>query len=196
MVIADGPDRRAECRGGERDRVEPHELRPHDLGLVLDDHGGDAGVVEEVGDLRVRAQLDPQERARLLDDAGRDPRRLDPDRRGHDVREPLAQPWDVLEAVEQRDHDAGLRLDALDSVGEARGLGGDEEHVDGLVEPARRTHRGGPIAEDDAAQPDLLDRRAADDERVRQHGGQQPADAAWSKHGNVHRGRNVLRHRL
>jgi hypothetical protein len=98
----------------------------------------------------------------------------------------------VLDPVEQGDDDAGLGLDALDGVLEPGCFRRDEQDVNGFIEGGRGANARGPLPEHAAAQLDLRERRAAHDQRPREHGRQEAADASGSKHGEGHGGRNVL----
>jgi hypothetical protein len=93
----------------------------------------------------------------VLDQAGAEPGRLDPDGAGHDLvgRVALAQPGDVVDAVEERHHQAvaeGLGRDGLDRLGELGRLDGDEAHVHRVVEPGRGLDRHPGVAQGRAAQ--------------------------------------------
>ncbi len=81
----------------------------------------------------------------MHDDARLRPVGLDADRARDDGvgREALAQQRDVVEAVEQRQHELGLCRDPLERRAQPRGLGGDDQCVRRLrqaLEHARAGH--------------------------------------------------------
>ena len=139
-------------RAGER--VEPHELRPHHVGFGVEDLRRHARAVEGVGELAHRRRdrrgarhADEQERARVHDDPGLRPVRLDPDRAGqHGVGgEAPPQHREVVEPVEQRQHERGLDLDPVERLLESQRLGRDEQRVNRLGQ-RRRPRAGAPAA--------------------------------------------------
>ena len=66
----------------------------------------------------------------------------------------------MVEPVEERDDEARLGVDALQRSGECRGLGRDDQHVDGVLEALDRAGTDAEVAQADAlyAQPVALDR--------------------------------------
>ncbi len=107
--------------------------------------------------------FDQQERARVDDDARLGTVGLDADRAGEHAcgAEALAQQRDVVEAVQQRQHDRRPAGDPLQRILQAGGLRRDEQRVDRLAQLRRRTRLRDEIAERDAvdAQPALGDQR-------------------------------------
>ena len=105
----------------------------------------------------VTGHLDQEKRARVHHHAGLGAIGLDADRpREHGiVTEALAQNGDVVEAVQQRQHQPGLRHDALQRRLQPGGLRGDDQHVHRLLQASNRARMGDELAEADAvnAQP-------------------------------------------
>ena len=150
----------------------------------------------------MRGHVDQHERARVNDDAGLGTIRLDTDRaREHRVRvEPLAQHGEVIEPVEQRQHETRLGLDAPQRRVEAGGLGGDDQDVYFFffLQLRARTHARVNVAKHNAMhrQPPLGDRLRGglprNDDHVdaarSEQAGDQPTHATGAEHRHCHAG--------
>lgn len=141
----DRPDLDVVGAGDARKRVETDELAPHDERLGVEHPRGHASVLERTGEAegaigggRRASEVDPQKRAGVDDDPGLRAIGLDADRASeHGIgREPASQHLEMVEPVEQRQHERRLDADALERLLEPGRLRGDDEGVDGDVEGA------------------------------------------------------------
>ncbi len=134
----------------------------------------------------------------MHDDARPRPVGLDADRaREHrSGGEALAQHGDVVEPVEQRQHDARLDRDALQGARQPAGLRGDEQRVDRLLQSRERARARHEVAERHALDAQALARdhrcgalaRDHDDLAAvpLEHAREQAADSSGPEDGDPH----------
>ena len=142
--------------------------------------------------------VDEQEGARVDDHARLWPVGLDADAaRHHRVGgEALAQHCDMVEPVEQRQHELWLGRNSPQRRRHPGGLGGHDQHVHRLLQPINGARMSSELAEGHAAhaQPARDDRRSGrlsghDDDvgaRAVEHGREQPAHPAGAEDCDVH----------
>ena len=163
-VAADEADRPVAGARRQRQRAEPHELGPQDLRLAGADPRGDLGAAQN------RAASRSTAGCRAGSSAARSTRRnglvctitpgagpvgLDPDRPRGTCAAPNRRrsSCQVIEPVEQRNHQPRRRPDPLQRGMQAGRLGRDEQHLDGCSRRAVRRGVGGEVAEPDALAP-------------------------------------------
>ena len=169
LVLADGAERPVERRRRQREGREHGELVPQQRDLIGAHARIEPGRLELGSDVFGAGEVDEEKRRELADVGRRGALGLDADRPRDDVRVALAQEGDMVDAVEERDHD-GLTHPLRWREGECglqrRRLRRDPEDVDGAIELRRGRHFDLEVAEHDALdeQPAAVAR-----ERLRPH---------------------------